>query len=127
MIAPYKVFEDGIERSIVKVDGKDALLIKYTSGGTTPGDSYLWILDENYAPVSFKMWTQIIPIGGVSATWNDFITSNSGIKLPISHTLSLFGIKIDMGEVKAYNQKLSLLKKLMAVSISSELAPILFE
>ena len=103
LVAPYKVFDEGVERSIVKVDNKDALLIKYTSGGTTPGDSYLWILDENYVPVSFKMWTQIIPIGGVSATWNDFITSNSGIKLPVSHTLSLFGIKIDMGEVKAYN------------------------
>ena len=103
LIAPYKVFDDGVERSIVKVDNKDALLIKYTSGGTTPGDSYLWILDENYMPVSFKMWTQIIPIGGVSATWNDFITADSGIKLPTSHTLSLLGMKIDMGEVKAYN------------------------
>jgi len=103
LIAPYKVFDDGVERSIVKVDNKDALLIKYTSGGTTPGDSYLWILDENYMPVSFKMWTQIIPIGGVSATWNDYITADSGIKLPTSHTLSLFGMKIDMGEVKAYN------------------------
>ena len=103
LVAPFKVFNDGVERSIVKVDGKDALLIKYTSGGTTPGDSYLWILDENYVPVSFKMWTQIIPIGGVSATWNDLITTDSGIKLPSSHTLSLFGLKIDMGEVKAYN------------------------
>jgi hypothetical protein len=103
LIAPYKVFDDGVERSIVKVNNKDALLIKYTSGGTTPGDSYLWILDENYMPVSFKMWTQIIPIGGVSATWNDFITADSGIKLPTSHTLSLLGMKIDMGEVKAYN------------------------
>ena len=82
LVAPYKVFDDGVERSIVNVDGKDALLIKYTSGGTTPGDSYLWILDENYVPVSFKMWTQIIPIGGLAATWNDFITSDSGIMLP---------------------------------------------
>jgi hypothetical protein len=103
LIAPYKVFDDGVERSIVKVNNKDALLIKYTSGGTTPGDSYLWILDENYMPVSFKMWTQIIPIGGVSATWNDYITADSGIRLPTSHTLSLLGMKIDMGEVKAYN------------------------
>lgn len=103
LVAPYKVFDDGVERSIVKVDGKNALLVKYTSGGTTPGDSYLWILDENYTPVSFKMWTQIIPIGGVSATWNNLITADSGIKLPTSHTLSIFGYKINMGEVKAYN------------------------
>lgn len=103
LIALYKVFDEGVERSIVKVDGKDALLTKYTSGGTTPGDSYLWILDENYTPVSFKMWIQIIPIGGISATWNNLITADSGIRLPKSHTLSIFGMKIDMGNVKAYN------------------------
>ena len=120
LVAPYKVFDDGVERSIVKVDNKDALLIKYTSGGTTPGDSYLWILDENYVPVSFKMWTQIIPIGGVSATWNDFITSGSGIKLPTSHTLSLFGIKIDMGEVKAYNPNADKLAHSMLKAIKHE-------
>ena len=120
LIAPYKVFDDGVERSIVKVNNKDALLIKYTSGGTTPGDSYLWILDENYVPVSFKMWTQIIPIGGVSATWNDCITSGSGIKLPTSHTLSLFGIKIDMGEVKAYNPNADKLAHNMLKAIKHE-------
>ena len=103
LVAPYKVFDDGVERSIVKYNDKDALLIKYTSGGSTPGDSYLWILDSTYVPTSFKMWTQIIPIGGVSGTWNDLITADSGIKLPTTHTLSLFGMKIDMGEVKAYN------------------------
>ena len=120
LIAPYKVFEDGIERSIVKVDGKDALLIKYTSGGTTPGDSYLWILDDNYAPVSFKMWTQIIPIGGISATWNNLITADSGIKLPTSHTLSIFGYKINMGEVKAYNPNADTLAHNMLKAVKHE-------
>ena len=120
LIAPYKVFDDGVERSIVKVDDKDALLIKYTSGGTTPGDSYLWILDDNYTPVSFKMWTQIIPIGGVSATWNDLITADSGIKLPKSHTLSIFGFKINMGEVKAFNPNADKLAHNMLKAIKHE-------
>ncbi|WP_341221401.1 hypothetical protein [Polaribacter atrinae] len=105
LIAPYKVFDSGTERRIVKHEGKDALLITYTSGGSTPGDSYLWILDDNYLPTSFKMWTSIIPIGGVAATWSDLKNTESGIKLPKEHTLSLFGIKIDMGDVKAYNEK----------------------
>ena len=120
LIAPYKVFDDGVERSIVKVDDKDALLIKYTSGGTTPGDSYLWILDDNYTPVSFKMWTQIIPIGGVSATWNDLITADSGIKLPKSHTLSIFGFKINMGVVKAFNPNADKLANNMLKAIKHE-------
>lgn len=105
LVAPYKVFDPGTERSIVKVDDKDALLITYTSGGSTPGDSYLWILDENGLPTSYKMWTKIIPIGGVSATWNDLKNTESGIKLPTSHILSLFGLELPMGEVKAYNPK----------------------
>ncbi len=103
LVAPYKVFDKGTKRSIVKQDDKDALLVTYTSGGSTPGDSYLWTLDSNYLPVSYKMWVKIIPMGGVSATWNDLTTMDSGIKLPSKHTLSLFGMELDMGTVKAYN------------------------
>lgn len=103
LIAPYKVFDEGTERRIVKHEGKDALLITFTSGGATPGDSYLWILDSTYVPTSFKMWAQIIPVGGISATWNQLKKSESGIKLPTKHRIPLIGLDIDMGEPKAYN------------------------
>ena len=105
LIAPHKIFDKGTERSIVKHNDKDALLITYTSGGTTPGDSYLWILDDNFYPTSFKMWTSIIPLGGVSATWSDWKKTSAGIQLPTKHKLSLFGLEIPMGDVKAYNEK----------------------
>ena len=105
LVAPYKIFDSGTERRIVKHKNKDALLITYTSGGSTPGDSYLWILDDNYLPTSFKMWTSIIPIGGISATWSNLKSTKSGIKLPTKHTLSLFGMEIDMGNIRAYNEK----------------------
>ena len=105
LIAPHKIFDKGTERRLVKHNDKDALLITYKSGGSTPGDSYLWILDDNYFPTSFKMWTSIIPIGGVSATWSDWKKTSSGIKLPTKHKLSLFGMELNMGEVKAYNEK----------------------
>lgn len=104
LVAPYKIFDKGTERRIVKHEGKDALLITYTSGGSTPGDSYLWILDENYLPTSYKMWAKIIPIGGVSATWSNWKNTEAGIILPTKHKLSLFGMEISMGNVKAYNQ-----------------------
>lgn len=103
LVAPYKVFDEGVERSLVDYEGNQALLVTYTSGGSTPGDSYLWILDENGVPTSYKMWVSIIPIGGVAATWNDWKQTESGIKLPTQHSLSLMGMKLDMGEVKAYN------------------------
>jgi len=120
LVAPYKIFDSGTERSIVKHDGKDALLITYTSGGSTPGDSYLWILDENYFPTSYKMWTSIIPIGGVSATWADWKNTESGIKLPTKHTLSLFGMKINMGDVKAYNEGANILANKILKAINHE-------
>jgi hypothetical protein len=109
LVAPFKIFDPGTERSIVKHEGNDALMITYTSGGSTPGDSYLWILDENYFPTSYKMWTSIIPIGGVSGSWSNWKTTEAGIKLPTKHILSLFGMEINMGEVKAYNEQANIL------------------
>ncbi len=103
LVAPYKIMDEGTERSIVNMDGKEQLMVTYTSGGSTPGDSYLWEVDSNFVPVSYKMWTSIIPIGGVGATWNNLQKTEAGILLPTSHTLSLMGMEIPMGEVKAYN------------------------
>ena len=111
LVAPYKIFDSGTERRIVEYENKDALLITYTSGGSTPGDSYLWILNEKYIPTSFKMWTSIIPIGGVSGSWSDWKVTESGIKLPTKHILSLFDMEINMGEVKAYNEEANKLAK----------------
>ncbi|WGH76166.1 hypothetical protein P8625_03080 [Tenacibaculum tangerinum] len=101
LIAPYKVFESGIERRIVLHEGKEALLITYTTGGSTPGDSYLWILDDNGMPVSYKMWVSIIPTGGIEATWSDWTTTKSGALLPTKHEMPV-GV-LDMGDVKGYN------------------------
>jgi len=99
LVAPYKVFDPGVVRSLVKQEnGQDALLVSYSSGGSTPGDSYLWILDENGKPNSYKMWTSIIPIDGFPATWNEWTTTESGAQLPTGHKLLFFGL--DMGEVK---------------------------
>lgn len=105
MVAPYKVFDNGTERSIVNQNGKDALLVTYTSGGSTPGDSYLWTLDENGFPESFQMWVDIFPIGGVSASWDKMKQTKSGMYLPKTHQLSLFNFEIPIENEKAYNPK----------------------
>jgi len=104
LIAPHKIMDNGVTRSLVNYEGKDALMVTYSSGGTTPGDSYLWILDENSMPTDYKMWVKILPIGGIGATWNNWKNTKAGIKLPTEHTLSLFGMKIPMGDVTASNQ-----------------------
>jgi len=120
LVAPYKVFDDGVERRIVDHEGSQALLVTYTSGGSTPGDSYLWILDENGLPTSYKMWVDIIPLGGISATWSDWEQADSGMKLPTHHTLSLFGMELDMGDVKAYNPNADALAEKVLKAVKHE-------
>lgn len=98
LVAPYKVFDEGTERSIVSTrNGEQGLLVTYTSGGTTPGDSYLWFLDNNGKPNRFKMWVDILPIGGLEASWQDWTITESGAQLPTFHKLLFLGI--EMGEV----------------------------
>ncbi|MEO0526921.1 MAG: hypothetical protein AAFZ89_06830 [Bacteroidota bacterium] len=102
LVAPFKVFDQGVKRGIVIMkDGSRGLLVKYTSGGTTPGDTYLWKLQENGIPESYQMWVQLIPIGGIEATWDNWQEMESGTFLPKSHELG--PITLQMGEIRAYN------------------------
>jgi hypothetical protein len=96
LVAPYKVFDKGVERRLVKTeDNKDALMVTYTSGGSTPGDSYLWLLDDTGKPYAFKIWASILPIGGLEASWSDWTTTETGAQLPTFHKLLVLGLEID--------------------------------
>ncbi len=95
LLAPFKIKDPGTSRSIVDLDAeefpnKQGLMITYDSGGVTPGDSYLWILDENNIPVGYKMWVSIIPIGGLYATWTEWKPYTEGLMLSSSHDLKIF-------------------------------------
>ena len=104
LVAPYKVFDAGTERRLVtNENGNQSLLVSYTSGGSTPGDSYLWHLDKNGKPTSYQMWTSIVPIKGVEASWNDWITTQSGAVLPKTH--QFYVLELDMGDVKGFNNQ----------------------
>ncbi|MBS9463408.1 hypothetical protein KIM67_13405 [Flagellimonas sp. 389] len=101
LVAPYKVFDKGTTRSIVTLeDGNKGLMVTYSKGGTTPGDSYVWTLNNDGFPVSFKMWVKIIPLGGLEATWDDWQVMESGAFLPKSHKLGPF--VLDLGDTKGY-------------------------
>lgn len=93
--APAKAMDPGTIRKIVKgEDEMPQLLVQYETGGVTPGDAYLWMLDENYLPRAYKMWVSIIPIGGVKATWTDW-KDFQGAKIATSHKLGPLEIPIE--------------------------------
>ena len=99
LIAPFKVFDQGVSRSIVNTeDNKKALLVSYASGGVTPGDSYLWFLNENNIPESYKMWVKIIPIGGLKATWENWTKSETGVMVAKDHKLG--PMNVDCSDIK---------------------------
>lgn len=98
--APFKAFDSGTERSIVTLeDGREGLMITYTSGGTTPGDSYVWVLGEDNKPTGIKMWVSIIPIGGIEFTWENYTQLSSGAWIAQDHWL-YNKVNIDLTNIK---------------------------
>lgn len=98
LIAPHKVFDEGVKRQLIDQDGQQHLLVTYSSGGTTPGDSYLWKLNENYQPVAMKMWVSILPFDGIEAQWKNWQMTKAGFPLPEQRTF--FGLEIPISEVE---------------------------
>ena len=87
-----KAFDDGTSRGRGTVDGKRALLVSYASGGLTPGDKYLWILDDNARPVAWRLWVKILKIGGLEFTWEGWTRLPTGAWVATSH--KIFGLDV---------------------------------
>lgn len=73
-------------------------MITYGSGGVTPGDSYLWHLDAHHIPTSYQMWVEIIPVGGIEATWDNWIKTATGAFISTSHSIA--GTPLELTNVK---------------------------
>jgi hypothetical protein len=80
-----KSFDDGTTRERGTVDGKRALLVAYASGGLTPGDKYLWILDDTGRPIAWRIWVHILKIGGLHFTWEGWTRLPTGAWVATSH------------------------------------------
>lgn len=74
LVAPFKIKDEGTVRLFVDQFNNRGLLVTYTSGGVTPGDSYLWIIDSKGYPIAWKLWTSNVPIGGLKFTWDGWVT-----------------------------------------------------
>lgn len=97
--APALAKQSGTSRSVVTTeDGDKQLKVTYTSGGATPGDSYLWKLDESGLPISYQMWVKIIPVGGTEFTWEGWKDVGNGAMLATKHVGP--GFTLEMTDIK---------------------------
>ena len=90
-LAPEEIMALGVQG--------EALMVTYASGGVTPGDTYLWLLDEAHRPVAWRMWVSILPIGGLKATWEDWQPLSEGPLVSRRHRLP-FGMNVEITDVK---------------------------
>jgi hypothetical protein len=99
LIAPYKIRDPGTTRTFIETNEGPGILVTYSSGGVTPGDTYLWILDDNHLPKKWKLWVQIIPVGGLAFTWEGW-QSYQGAMIASDH-IGPFGVNIAMTGISA--------------------------
>ena len=103
-----KIFDHGVTRGIVRDKNGAQLLVEYASGGVTPGDAYLWTPGSNGAPPSgWRIWAQRLPLGGLSASWEDWITLSTGARISTTHRISFYKLKIkDVDGAKSLDELL---------------------
>ena len=94
LTAMNKAFDPGTSRYRVATEHGDALLVRYASGGVTPGDAYLWHFDDAGRPVSWQLWVSKIPVDGVQVSWEGWTELPTGAWVSTRHTSGVitFGI-----------------------------------
>lgn len=80
-----KAFDEGTSRSVVQGDGEMGLVVAYASGGLTPGDTYLWWLDDSGRPTRWQLWVSVIPIKGASIGWEGWTELSTGAWVATRH------------------------------------------
>ncbi|MCA9541816.1 MAG: hypothetical protein KC620_23125 [Myxococcales bacterium] len=89
-----KAFDPGVERGLVPTASERAVMMRFTTGGRTPGDAYLWYLGADGLPVAWQMWVEILPVGGLRVTWADWQTLATGAKVATRHEVGPFTLKL---------------------------------
>jgi hypothetical protein len=95
-----KLRDEGVTLSRCELgEGREGLLVRYASGGVSPGDAYLWTVNPEGLPESWKMWVGLIPVPGVDATWEGWTTLATGARVATQHRLIL-GVPLNLSQVE---------------------------
>ena len=96
----FHIQSPGAERALVE---NEKLLVSFKSGGSTPGDSYLFTADEEGKVADMRMWVSILTIKGMRAVFSDYRTTETGVRIAYHHKLSGI-VSVDLSEVKMFAQ-----------------------
>lgn len=87
-----KLFDPGVTRALITDDrGKPALLVTFSSGGATPGDSYALFVDDEGLPRAWRMWVSVLPVGGLETSWEQWVTLPTGARAATRHGVGSYG------------------------------------
>lgn len=87
-----KLFDEGVERELLPTG---ELLVRYGSGGVTPGDTYVYELGADGLPVAWRMWVQVLPVGGLRARWLDWTRFDNGAAYAATRRLGPLPMRVD--------------------------------
>jgi hypothetical protein len=103
----FHILSPGAERALVEdnsLAGAEAkkLLVSFKSGGSTPGDSYLFTLDDEGKIADMRMWVSLkmIPNGG-KAVFSDYKTTETGVNVAMHHKLMSL-VSVDLSDLNMY-------------------------
>ncbi|NKB68995.1 MAG: hypothetical protein GKR89_18155 [Candidatus Latescibacteria bacterium] len=90
-----KLFEPGVSLQQVATEAEDTgLLVTYSAGGATPGDSYLWLLGPDGLPRAWRMWVSILPLGGLEVSWQGWTKLSTGAQVATRHKVFFFDLEL---------------------------------
>lgn len=70
------------------------LILKFKSGGVTPGDTYLFVPDDQNRIKEMRMWVSIIPVKGATAEFKNYVTTETGVPVALDHELSMLNVTL---------------------------------
>ncbi|MCR9144665.1 MAG: hypothetical protein NXI24_20675 [bacterium] len=92
----FHIESPGVQLELI---GENSLKAVFTSGGVTPGDTYVFHTDGDGLVTEMQLWVSIVPFKGSTATFENYAVSETGVK---TARLYDYIVTIDIGDVKMY-------------------------